>query len=399
MLSDSMPRPRVIVCAFVPRFALRVALGGVLTDQPAALAPEAGGVPTIGEVNAAAAAFGVRPGMRAGEAIARCPSIALVTADPGAVADEAEAMLERLERIGAAIEPLEPGRALFRADGLVRMHGGLGSLLRAANDCLPQGGRVGAGPGRFTAQAAAMRARPGRPRLVDADGAEGFVGRMAIGRLGLDPRVADELEALGIRTAGALAALPLPAVADRFGPQGIAAWRLARGEDETYVAPRMPPEPLREWLDFPEPVGDEVTLRQGVVVLLERLLGIGRRNGRPVRTLAISGRLAGGGSWRRAVALRDATADPKRLRDALLPHLAELPAAVERLALELVELGEAGGRQELLLRPAEEVRRERASEAARQVRAALGEGHLLRIVEVAPWSRLPEGRSLLVPYD
>jgi protein ImuB len=399
MLSDSMPRPRVIVCAFVPRFALRVALGGVLTDQPAALAPEAGGVPAIGEVNAAAAAFGVRPGMRAGEAIARCPSIALVTADPGAVTDEAEAMLERLERIGAAIEPLEPGRALFRADGLVRMHGGLGSLLRTANGCLPQGGRVGAGPGRFTAQAAAMRARPGRPRLVDADGAEGFVGRMAIGRLDLDPRVADELEALGIRTAGALAALPLPAVADRFGPQGIAAWRLARGEDETYVAPRMPPEPLREWLDFPEPVGDEVTLRQGVVVLLERLLGIGRRNGRPVRTLAISGRLAGGGSWRRAVALRDATADPKRLRDALLPHLAELPAAVERLALELVELGEAGGRQELLLRPAEEVRRERASEAARQVRAALGEGHLLRIVEVAPWSRLPEGRSLLVPYD
>lgn len=392
-------RPRVIVCAFVPRFALRVAMGGALTDQPAALAPEAGGVPTVGEVNAAAATFGLRPGMRTGEAIARCPSISLVTADPGAVADEAEAMLERLERIGAAVEPLEPGRALFRADGLVRMHGGLGSLLRMANDCLPPGGRVGAGPGRFIAQAAAMRARPAAPRLVDGDAAEGFVGRMAIGRLGLDPGVADELEALGIRTAGALAALPLPAVADRFGPEGIAAWRLARGEDETYVAPRMPPEPLREWLDFPEPVGDEVTLRQAVVVLLERLLGIGRRNGRPVRTLALSGRLAGGGSWRRAVALRDATADPKRLRDALLPHLVELPAAVERLALELVELGEAGGRQELLLRPAEEVRRERASEAARQVRAALGEGHLLRIVDVAPWSRLPEGRSLLVPYD
>ena len=45
------------------------------------------------------------------------------------------------------------------------------------------------------------------------------------------------------------------------------------------------------------------------------------------------------------------------------------------------------------------MRRERAAEAARQVRAALGEGHLLRVVEVAPWSRLPEGRHLLVPYD
>jgi hypothetical protein len=52
-----------------------------------------------------------------------------------------------------------------------------------------------------------------------------------------------------------------------------------------------------------------------------------------------------------------------------------------------------------LLRPASEVLRERASEAARQVTAGLGEGHLWRVVEVAPWSRLPEGRHLLVPFD
>ena len=45
------------------------------------------------------------------------------------------------------------------------------------------------------------------------------------------------------------------------------------------------------------------------------------------------------------------------------------------------------------------MRRERAAEAARQVRAGMGEGHLLRVVEVAPWSRIPEGRSLLVPFD
>ena len=358
-----------------------------------------GGRPLIGEVNAAAAAFGVRPGMRAGEAIARCPRIALVTADPGAVADAGEELLARLEGMGAAVEPLAPGRALFRADGLLRMHGGLGGLLRAAAGCLPAGGRIGAGPGRFIAQAAAARARPGRPRVVDADDAARFVGRMAIGRLGLDPRTADELEALGIRTAGALAALPLPSVADRFGPQGIAGWRLARGEDEHFVAARMPPEPLREWLDFPEPLGDEATLRQAAVLLLERLLAAPRLAGRPVRTLALSAMLSAGGSWRRPVRLRDATAEPRRLRDAVLPHLAELPGALERLSLELVELGEPGGRQQLLMRPAQELRRERASEAALQLRAAMGEGHLLRVVEVAPWSRLPEGRELLVPYE
>ena len=46
-----------------------------------------------------------------------------------------------------------------------------------------------------------------------------------------------------------------------------------------------------------------------------------------------------------------------------------------------------------------ELLRERAAEAARQVRAGLGEGHLWRVVEVAPWSRVPEGRDLLVPFD
>jgi hypothetical protein len=161
----------------------------------------------------------------------------------------------------------------------------------------------------------------------------------------------------------------------------------------------MPPQPLREWIDFPEPVGDEATLHQAATMLVERLLATPRRTGRPVRTLTISARLSAGGSWRRPIRLRDATSEPRRLRDALLPALSGLPGALDRLTMELAELGEPGGRQQLLMRPAHEVRRERASEAARQLRAAMGEGHLLRVVEVAPWSRLPEGRELLVPYE
>src|SRR3954465_2152042 len=130
-------RSRILICALVPRFALRVAMGGSLGDEPTALAPEAGGSPLVGEVNAAAATFGVRPGMRAGEAIARCPGIRLVTADPGAVADAAQELLAGLGAMGAAVEPLEPGRVLFRADGLLRMHGVLGRLLHAAGQLLP----------------------------------------------------------------------------------------------------------------------------------------------------------------------------------------------------------------------------------------------------------------------
>ena len=51
--------------------------------------------------------------------------------------------------------------------------------------------------------------------------------------------------------------------------------------------------------------------------LLDRLLARPERGGRAVRKLALAARLVGGGSWRRTVTLRDATAEPVRLRAAL----------------------------------------------------------------------------------
>ena len=41
----------------------------------------------------------------------------------------------------------------------------------------------------------------------------------------------------------------------------------------------------------------------------------------------------------------------------------------------------------------------RLREGLRQVRAIAGAGGVCTIVEVAPWSRLPEQRGLLVPRD
>jgi protein ImuB len=394
-------RARIVVCATVPRFALRVAAdrGGRLPDEPVALGPEPGGAALVGEANPAAEAFGVRAGMRVGEAIARCPALELVPPDPGATVEAAEEVLAGLEALGAAPEPLAPGAALFAGEGLLRLHGGLSSLLAAVALGLPPGGRVGAGPGRFVAHVAAETARRGRPVRVEPDAVAAFLARLPVERLPLAAAAADELRALGIRTAGELAALPLPAVADRLGGEGIRAWRLARGEDSAYISPRTPPEPIAEELRFPDPAGDELALRRALAILIERALGRRERRGRPPRVVTLTARLAGGGSWLRPVPLREPTSDASRLRDALAPKLLEVPAAVDSLALELTALAAEGSRQEPLLDAPEALRRRRAAEAARQVRAGLGEGHLLRFVDVAPWSRIPEARGLLVPYD
>ncbi len=110
---------RMIVCVLLPRFELTVAAGGraALLEQPAALAPEPGREAFIGEVSLAAEAFGVRPGLRLGEALARCPRLALVPPDPAGVAGAWEGLLTRLESIGAAVAPDAPGAGVLRRAG------------------------------------------------------------------------------------------------------------------------------------------------------------------------------------------------------------------------------------------------------------------------------------------
>src|SRR5947208_15430982 len=128
----------MIVCVLLPRFQLTVAAGDrtELLRVPAALAPGVGGVQTIGEVSLAAEAFGVHPGMRMGEALARCPRLTLVPPDPAGVADAWERLLVRLESVGASVEPERPGLVCFEAQGMLRLYGGIEGVLGSARRAL-----------------------------------------------------------------------------------------------------------------------------------------------------------------------------------------------------------------------------------------------------------------------
>src|SRR4051794_29330159 len=157
----------MVVCVLLPRFELAVAVGGraALLHGPAALAPEPGGEQFVGEVSQAAEAFGIHPGMRLGEALARCPRLALVPPDPVAVADDWESVVARLEATGAAVEADRPGLACFDARGLRRLHGGsLDGVVAAVRAALRRPARVRAGPTRVCAQAGAAPAPPPRGR-------------------------------------------------------------------------------------------------------------------------------------------------------------------------------------------------------------------------------------------
>ena len=393
----------MIAAVVIPAFDLRAALRlrPALEALPAALAPLPGSEPLLGSVTAAAEAKGVRPGMRLGEALATCPQLQLVEQDPASVEQAWEEVLRRLEDAGFAVEPAEAGTVYFESSGVERLYGGLEPALKRALKAVGANweARAGAAERRFAALAAAGVARAGQALIVSDDRTRRFIAPLPLSLLPLERDRYEELEELGVRTIGQLAGLPGSAVAERLGPDGRRAWSLARGERDGRVVPRRAAEPIVETLEFPEAVGQELTLRRGLGVLVDRLLERPERAGCPPRKLALWARLVGGASWRRTVTLREPTADPARLRIALGPKLAELPAPALKLRLEVMELAESTGEQLELVRAEGEVLKGRLREGLRQVRAAVGAGGVSMVVEVAPWSRIPEARALLVPRD
>ena len=393
----------MIACVLIPGFELRAAVRKepALALRPAALAPTAGTEPLLGPVTGEAERVGVRPGMRLGEGLATCPELVLVEQDPAAAEQAWEEILRALEDSGFAVEPSGIGCVYFETRGVERLYGGLEPALKRALAAVGTAWdpRAGAAQRRFAALAAANVARPGQILIVSDDRLADFLAPLPLELVPMEPRRRAELHELGVKKVGQLAGLPGGAVAERLGPDGRRAWGLARGGKAGRIRGRRPPAEIVEALEFPEAVGNELTLRRAFGALLETVMARPERADRFVRKLALSARVVGGGSWRRSVTLRDATTELDRLKSALAPKLAELPAPVLELRLELVELTEHDGEQ-LELVPAEgEALDVRLREGLRQVRASTGSGSVNQVVEGAPWSRIPETRALFVPRD
>jgi protein ImuB len=393
----------MVVCVHIPRFALSVAAGGAqaLAGRALALAPMAGGELRVGEVSGAAEAYGVTAGMAIGEALARCPDLELIPADPHAVAEAWEGVLGALEGIGAAVEPALGAIAYFDADGLRGMYGSDAHTIAVARRALSRPVRIGAGPTRFCALAAALSAGTRRANILDAREASRRLAAAPVELLSHREETAmlvEPLTRLGVRSLGELREIdprPRDALADRFGRPGILAYDLAGGDD-TPLSPRSVEDTLVESLQ----VGDASSgtmLSRVLGVLVDRLLARPERRGRTLRAVVLSARLEGGGTWRERVVFREALGDAKRVCLALSLRLSLLPAPAEALRLETERFGPAGGEQHTLLDQTIQARRERLGEAVNQVRTVAGNDAALRAVCIDPDSRVPERRVVLTP--
>jgi protein ImuB len=322
-------------------------------------------------------------------------------------------MVRRLEAIGAAVESERVGEAFFAVDGLRGIHGGasIGVLAAVREAVVGERGtvplrgdravpiRIGTASTRFAAFAAAWKRVS-----VPADRLHLFLAPISVAilplRLEAPGQEAEELvvtlERLGVDTLQALSRISAERVADRFGPLGLRARRLARGEDEP-LRPRTPHEELAEQIELPEGTAGS-QLERALELLVDRLLAAPQRRGRTLLGLRFGALLSAGGSWSVEQGLGRPTASARTLRSLLLPRLESLPGPVAALRLRALGLGPPAADQIELAVGGEEPRRRRLGAAVREVRAVQGAESLLKILPVDSASRVPERWAMLTPF-
>ncbi|HXQ28498.1 MAG TPA: hypothetical protein VN848_04450 [Gemmatimonadales bacterium] len=392
----------------MPLFALRCEQARrELGEGPVALLDPDGR--RVWQISPVARRIGVRPGLTISQAIGLCPTLRLCEPDPVHYDAAFARLLAALNNVSPVVEAAELGRAFVGVDGLGRLYGGPKEQLAALRAALAEvpGGheRLGWGMGKFVSWVAATRAEPGAAVIVPRGSEAAFLARQPLALLPLDPDTERRLRLLGLHSLGALAALPEQAVVAQFGALGRRLWRLAAGVLVEAVVGMERPEPVTATLSFFSPVADREMLVHAFDRLLERALADPRRRGWRVRLLRARAELERGGSWLVEIVLKDPTAERAVLAAPLRTRLDQSPPAraIERLAVEFAAFAPGTTALDLFARDATAAaraeRRRALRHATREITLRLRRPMLYRIIEVQPWSRLPERRYALIDFE
>ncbi|MCH7578514.1 MAG: hypothetical protein IH822_12130 [Chloroflexi bacterium] len=387
-----------IACLHIPRFTVEVERQrrNDLTTRLILIGDAA-----VLDSSLGAETSGVRRGMRMSEAIGLCHRAQVLPPDFPHYQRRFEEVLDFLASYSPEIEASGLGTAFLSLDGLSEessayAEGLISSLHRRLNFMAA----VGVADGKFTARVAAHITRPGLVKAASLGEEAAFMAPLPVDQLPAGESMRWRLRLLGIETIGDIARMPMGAFQQQFGPEGKRCWELANGIDDEPLLPRVKEETIVKRLQMPAPAVTLEAILMGVERLVQATYGDSDRRGRWVRKAVVRAALDGGGTWELPVPFREAKADPRDAWFAVKGAVERRPPErpVEELEIELVGLCGESGKQATMFNEKGKLR-DQITEAVRQLRAQHGDDLIGKVVEVEPWSRIPERRMALADFD
>ena len=346
-------------------------------------------------------ARGVISGMSLQEAVSRCKDTVLLQADVPYYESAFDALLHSLEQRSPLVEKAELGCAYVGLNGLEAMYGGEARLIAALLQAAPRefNPRIGVAAGKFPAYIAAVTSSGGRATRVPEDVA-GFLKEFSVDLLPLSWNNKSRLHGFGLHTLGQLAALSVGPLQAQLKAEGRRAWELASGIDYSPLLPYQREEVVTEFLAFPSPTVTRLAVLTAIETLLGRAFTRPQIRGKYVRTATIESQVFRHPPWARQFAFKEALGSKEKALFALKSRLdtLALPGPLEDMKLTLAGFtGESGIQSSLF---SDVRKREQLREMIRQLEALLGcKPPIYQVRDVEPWSRIPERRQALVPFD
>lgn len=396
-----------LACIAVPNFRIALERARVrgLAGRAIAIGEPPPGANEVLDCSPEAAASGIRTGMPLRDARTLLPALQILPPDPVHYARSFETLLDALEGAEPAVEPGEDGVAFAAIDphaGEDAVWAAAARLVRTAREGAGVEASAGVAEGKFIAWCAATVSAAGEATIVPAGRERDFVAPLSTSFLPVTYEAQRKFALYGLRTIGDVARLSLPAAQAQFGREGRRIHELARGIDTAPFLPRARREPVAGTLAMPAPTVNSAALLIAARQLAGRLLQLPAMRFRQVRQLRLRLLLLDGlGSWERTLTFREPLGDEEAIVFVLkkLIEPLQLAGPVEEMALEFIGLTSETGKQRSLLFAEQSRRRAQLLAALRQLKAQFGESQVVRVVEVEPWSRIPERRYALIDYD
>lgn len=396
-----------LACIAIPNFrvALERSRAPQIAGRPLAIGDPPPGANQVLDCSPEAAVLGVRHGMSLRDASTVAPDIILLPSDPVFYARVRDALLGAIEQAEPRVEPADDGIAFAAIDPQAVEDAQWRSaerLLCAVRDSADVEASAGIAEGKFVAWCAGAVSAPGEAAIVLPGNEAAFLAPLSTAFLPVSYETHRRLALYGLRTIGDVARLPLGAVQAQFGAEGKRLWELVRGIDRAPFLPRERTDPVAATLQMPAPTVNTAALLIAARQLVGRLLHQPVMRYRHVRQVRLRLALLDGGSWERTLRLREPLGDEDGLFYVLKKTIEPLQLAgpVEEMTLQFVGTTAETGKQRSLLFAQQARRRVQLIAALRQLKTAFGgEPQVSRVVEVEPWSRIPERRYALIDYD
>ncbi len=353
-------------------------------------------------VNGNARRAGVLPGLRYAAGASLAPDLRGGAISSAEIEKETTLLADRFLRFTPDVEPSsdEPGIFWLGGAGLALLYPSAKKWARALHtDVEAQGfsGSVVIGFTRFGAYAVA-KMKEGIVVFAEASEERAAAREVSLDSLDLEPDLRDALFKLGIKTVGALLALPPGGLYERFGPAAYRLHRMASGDLWQPLKSSAPEEPVRQKLLLDDPETDSARLLFLIKRLLDPMLAALAARSEALVELKLRFLIDGSGRREERIRLAVPTLDSVQVLDLVRLRLETLEIFAGIKEIELIAGATPASTEQLRLfneKPERDLAA--ADRALARLRAEFGDASVVRAKLTD--GHLPEARFAWEPLD